>query len=52
MMGKEKARDESENVQKITPFYQYIFEIMNPYDSTYAREKEGQITDAIIRATQ
>lgn len=52
MMGKEKARNESENVQKITPFYQYIFEIMKPYDSTYAGEKESQITDAIIKATQ
>jgi len=51
-MGKDKAQKESENVQKITPFYQYIFDIMNPYDSTYAAEKENQITTAIIKATQ
>ncbi len=51
-MGKEKAYKESDNVQKITPFYTYIFDLMNPYDSTYAAEKESQITNAIIRATQ
>ncbi|WP_080779335.1 glycosyltransferase family 117 protein [Chryseobacterium phocaeense] len=51
-MGKEKARDESENVQKITPFYQYLFDVMEPYDSTYSKEKENQITTAIIKVTQ
>ncbi len=52
IMGKEKAYKESEKVQKITPFYTYLFDIMNPYDSTYSQEKETQITNAIIRATQ
>jgi len=52
MMGKEKAFNESEKVQKITPFYQYIFEVMDPYDSTYSKEKESEITNAIIKATQ
>lgn len=51
-MGKEKARSESENVQKITPFYQYLFDVMEPYDSTYSKEKENQITTAIIKVTQ
>ncbi|MBW7674579.1 glycosyltransferase family 117 protein [Chryseobacterium chendengshani] len=51
-MGKEKARKESENVQRITPFYQYLFDIMEPFDSTYSKEKEDQITSAIIKATQ
>lgn len=51
-MGKEKAYRESENVQKITPFYQYIFEVMKPYDSTYAEEKMSQITNQVIKATQ
>lgn len=51
-MGKEKAMSESENVQKITPFYQYLFDIMEPFDSTYSKEKEDQITTAIIKATQ
>lgn len=51
-MGKEKAYRESENVQKITPFYTYIFDVMNSYDSTYSKEKEAQITNAVIRATQ
>ncbi|MEY8760315.1 DUF2723 domain-containing protein, partial [Chryseobacterium sp. MD-1] len=51
-MGKEKAMTESENIQKITPFYQYLFDIMQPYDSTYSKEKENQITTAMMRATQ
>jgi tetratricopeptide (TPR) repeat protein len=51
-MGKEKAMNESEEVQKITPFYQYLFDIMEPFDSTYSKEKETQITNAIIKATQ
>lgn len=51
-MGKEKARNESEKVQEITPFYQYLFDIMQPFDSTYSKEKEDQITSEIIKATQ
>ena len=51
-MGKEKAFKESEKVQKITPFYTYLFDVMEPYDSTYAKEKEDQITSAILKATQ
>ncbi len=51
-MGKEKAMKESENVQRITPFYQYLFDVMEPFDSTYSKEKEDQITNAIIKATQ
>jgi hypothetical protein len=39
-------------VQKITPFYQYLFDIMEPFDSTYSKEKESQITNSIIKATQ
>ncbi|MCT2408783.1 DUF2723 domain-containing protein [Chryseobacterium antibioticum] len=51
-MGKEKAIKESENVQKITPFYQYLFDVMKPFDSTYSAEKEDQITRAMIKVTQ
>ncbi|OCA71876.1 glycosyltransferase [Chryseobacterium contaminans] len=51
-MGKEKAMKESEDVQTITPFYQYLFDVMEPFDSTYSKEKENQITSAIIKATQ
>jgi len=51
-MGKEKAMKESEKVQRITPFYQYLFDVMEPFDSTYSKEKEDQITTAIIKATQ
>jgi hypothetical protein len=52
MMGREKAMKKSEDVQRITPFYQYLFDIMNDYDATYAKEKEDQITKAIIKATE
>ncbi len=52
MIGKEKAMKESEKVQNITPFYQYLFDVMDPYDSTYSKEKESQITNAIIKVTQ
>ena len=51
-MGKEKAFKEAEKVQVITPFYTYLFDVMNPYDSTYSKEKETQITNAIMKATQ
>lgn len=51
-MGRDKAYREAENVQKITPFYQYIFEVMKPYDTTYAAEKMNQITNQVMRATQ
>lgn len=51
-LGREKAMDKSEDVQKITPFYQYLFEIMKPYDSTYTNEKLNQITNEMMKATQ
>ena len=43
---------ESENIQKIAPFYQYLFEVIKPYDSIYASEKMDQITNQIMKATQ
>ncbi|NIF06214.1 DUF2723 domain-containing protein [Chryseobacterium sp. Tr-659] len=51
-MDKEKAVKESENVQLITPFYQYLFNVMEPFDSTFAPKKEKQITAAMMKATQ
>ncbi|MGL6125885.1 glycosyltransferase family 117 protein [Chryseobacterium artocarpi] len=51
-MGKEKATKESEKVQRITPFYQYLFNVMEPFDSAYSKKKEEQITSAIIKAVQ
>ncbi len=51
-MGKEKAYRESQKVQRITPFYSYLFDVMKPYDSTYAKEKEDQITKEIMRVAQ
>lgn len=49
---KEDKMGAADEVQRITPFYQYIFDVMDPYDSTYSKEKQTQITDAVIRATQ
>lgn len=51
-MGKEKANDEIENVRKITPFYSYLIDIMKPFDSTYANEKEAEIQRKLIEATK
>lgn len=51
-MDKQKAMKESENVQQITPFYQYLFDVMKPFDSTYSKKKEEEITSAMIKVTQ
>lgn len=51
-LPKSKAYNESDKVNKITGFYQYLFQVMKPYDSTYADEKMGQITSSVIQATQ
>ncbi len=51
-LDKDKAIRESEKVQKITPFFSYLFDIARPFDSTFADEKEMQMTNAIIQATQ
>lgn len=51
-LGKEKAYDEVENVRKITPFYSYLFDVMKPFDSTYANEKEAEIRRQLIEVTK
>ncbi len=51
-MGKEKAVKESENVRQIAPFYQYLFNLMEPFDSAYSGKKEIEITNAIMKVTQ
>lgn len=51
-MDKGKAMKEAENVQQIAPFYQYLFNVMDPFDSTYSKKKEEQITTAIMKATR
>lgn len=51
-MGKEKAGKEAENVRQIAPFYQYLFNVMEPFDSTYSRKKEFEITNAMMKVTQ
>ena len=51
-MGSEKAFYEADGVQKITPFYQYLFEVMRPFDSTYEIEKMQQIEAKIIKVTK
>lgn len=51
-MGKEKAGKEAENVRQIVPFYQYLFNVMEPFDSTYSGKKEIEITNAMMKATR
>lgn len=51
-IGKERAYEESENIQKITAFYPFLFEVMKPFDSTYQVEKMQEIEKKIIQATQ
>ena len=52
MMGKEQAFEKSEEVQNITPFYQFLFPIMEPFDSTYEKEKTQKITQKVISVTE
>jgi len=51
-MGKEKAFKKSEDVQKVTTFYSYLFDIMKDYDTTYEAEKMDQITKKLMKVTQ
>ena len=39
-MDKERAGKEAENIRQIVPFYQYLFNVMEPFDSTYSRKKK------------
>ena len=52
MMGKEQAFEKSDEVQNITPFYQFLFPIMEPFDSTYEKEKTQKITQKVISVTE
>ena len=52
MLNGDSAFIKAEEVQYITPFYQYLFEVMRPFDSTYEVEKMQQIESQIIKATK
>lgn len=52
MMGKEKAFNKIQESQNITNFYQYLFNVTNKYDTTYANEKEDQITRSLMKLAQ
>jgi hypothetical protein len=51
-MGKEKAFRKADDVQKITSFYTYLFDVMKDYDTTYEAEKMDQITKQLMKVTQ
>ncbi len=51
-MGKEKAFKKADDVQQVTSFYSYLFDIMKDYDTTYEAEKMDQITKQLMKATQ
>jgi len=52
LLGKEKAYAESGDIQKIIPFYEYMFTLIKPYDSTYEKEKMDYMTSELIKLTQ
>jgi len=52
ILGKEKAYIESNDIQKIVPFYEYLFALIKPYDSTYEKEKTNYITTELLKVTQ
>ncbi|MGX9987076.1 glycosyltransferase family 117 protein [Soonwooa purpurea] len=52
MLGKEKAFGKLEESHNITNFYQYLFDVTNKYDTTYASEKEEQVTRALMKVAQ
>ena len=52
ILNSDSAFIKAEEVQYITPFYQYLFEVMRPFDSTYEGEKMQQIESQIIKATK
>lgn len=51
-MGKEKAFKKADDVQQVTSFYSYLFDIMKDYDTTYEAEKMDQITKKLMKVTQ
>jgi len=52
-MGKNKAKNEiEENAQKITSYYSYLMDVIEPIDSNFARQKEEQINNQLIKAIQ
>ena len=51
-MGKEKAFKKADDVQKVTSFYSYLFDIMKDYDTTYEAEKMDNITKQLMKVTQ
>lgn len=52
VMDKTQAYRKADDVKEIMPFYEYLFEIMKPYDSTYANEKRSIIERELIKVTQ
>lgn len=52
MLGKEKAFGRLEESHNITNFYQYLFDVTNKFDTTYASEKEEQVTRALMKVAQ
>jgi len=52
VLGKEKAYMASNDVQKIVPFYEYLFTLIKPYDSTFENEKMEYMTSELIKVTQ
>ncbi len=48
----EKRYEKSINAGEITSFYQYLFGVMDGFDSTYSKEKRAQLERDIIQAAK
>lgn len=48
----EHKQEKVDQVQEITPFYDYLFDAMQPYDSAYASARMKQINSDIMKAVQ
>lgn len=46
----ENKQKKVDQVQEITPFYEYLFDAMQPYDSSYASNRMKQINADIMKA--
>ena len=47
-----QKHEKADKIEEITPFYQYLFDAIQPYDSAYTVVKMKQITSDVTKAMQ
>ncbi|AQX06387.1 glycosyltransferase [Elizabethkingia meningoseptica] len=47
-----QKHEKADKIEEITPFYQYLFDAIQPYDSAYTAVKMKQITSDVTKAMQ